>query len=178
MLVRLCSFFPSQQSGVVPLWTSRIIQGRLPHLLDSRWVDLRRHGTAQESCGAWNPNVSETAPGETLHVLCCLYHVTSPLTLFSGIKLDPLSVRTTSLPRTSTMSRRSFSRPSPPTSRTSSSLTRATRPGGAPCCPTRRRCSPCATSSTKAPTSTKSSCSIDDTLASVSSRWVPRKDFF
>lgn len=66
------------------------------------------------------------------------------------------SFRTTSRPQMSMMSLRFFSKPSPPTSRTWSSLTRATRPGGAPCCPTPRRSSLCAMSSTKEPTSTKS----------------------
>lgn len=58
-------FSPSQQSGVFPLWTSCIIQGRFPHLLSARRVDLRRYGAAQEGCGAWNPNVSQITPGET-----------------------------------------------------------------------------------------------------------------
>lgn len=31
-------------------------------------MDLCRHGIAQESCGAWYPNLSQTTPGETLNV--------------------------------------------------------------------------------------------------------------
>lgn len=80
------------------------------------------------------------------------------------------SSRITSRPQMSTKSRRFFSRPSPPTSRTWSLLMRVTQLGGALCCPTPRRSSPCATCLTKEPTSTKSLCSIDDTSASVSSR--------
>lgn len=32
-------------------------------------MDLRRHGTTQESRGAWNQNVSQITPGETLHTM-------------------------------------------------------------------------------------------------------------
>lgn len=43
-------------------------------------MDLCRHGTAQESCGAWYPNVSQTTPGETLNV--------APLSLLLRQKLS------------------------------------------------------------------------------------------
>ncbi|MEQ2282934.1 hypothetical protein AMECASPLE_005938, partial [Ameca splendens] len=77
--------------------------------------------------------------------------------------------RTTSRPLMNMMSRPFFTRRSPHTSRTWSSLTRATRAGGALCCPMPLHSSPCATCWTKARTSTRSSCSIGDTSASASS---------
>ena len=80
-------FFPSQQPGVFPLWTSCIIQGRFPHLLSPRRVDLRRHGAAQESRGAWNTNVSQITPGETLRVPCVPCHVKTAFDLILRVRL-------------------------------------------------------------------------------------------
>lgn len=102
-----------------------------------------------------------------------------PFTSVSGSQPNiSLHLRITLHLRTSMTNPQFCSKPSPPTSRILWLLTKATPPGGAPCCLTPLRSSPCATSSTKEPTSTKSSCSTDAISAFASSRWELKRVTF
>lgn len=110
-------------------------------------------------------------------VRCCRSHVVvkSAFDLRNWMwfltKYFTYSFRITLRPQMSMKSQLFFLMPFPSTSRTWSLLMKVIQLGGVRCCPMPHHSSPCATSSTREPMSTKSLCSIEDILVSALSKW-------